>query len=174
MVSSLARVLCVVSMLGSSAFGQSAPIDPLRFASGTVLRFHTQTRMNTDSGNETDLLPRGTILEVKLLDAIDSGSAQDGAEFKGTVISPVVSGNKTILHSGSDVQVLLVLLRSKTHPHGFRYELLVTSVTDQGKSYDLTASLNPSFADVPTPPPTSEEMKTESHSGEKAMGKSGN
>jgi hypothetical protein len=65
-------------------------------------------------------------------------------------------------------------LRSKTHPDGFRYEVLVTGVTDHGKSYDLTASLNPSFADVPTPPPTSGEMKTESDSGEKATGKSGN
>jgi hypothetical protein len=174
MVSSVVRVLCVISLLGSPAFCQSARIDPLRFAAGTLLRFHTQTRINADSGNETDLLPSGTILEVKLLDSIDSGSAQDGAEFSGTVISPVVLGNKTILHSGSKVQVLLVLLRSKTHPDGFRYELLVTGVTDQGKSYYLTASLNPSFADISTPPPTSGEMKTESDSGEKTTGKSGN
>jgi hypothetical protein len=85
MVSSVVRVLCVISLLGSPAFGQSARLDPLRFAAGTLLRFHTQTRMNTDSGNETDLLPKGTILEVKLLDSIDSGSAQDGTEFRGTV-----------------------------------------------------------------------------------------
>jgi len=40
-----------------------------------------------------------------------------------------------------------VLLRSKTHPEGFRYELLVTGLTDRGKSFDLTASLNSSFLD---------------------------
>ena len=174
MVSSVVKVLCVVSMVASSAFGQNSQIDPLRFTGGTVLRFHTQTRIHTDSANETDLLPRGTILEVKLLDAIDSGSAQDGAEFRGTVISPVVSGNKTIVHSGSEVQVLLVLLRSKNHPDGFRYELLVTSVTDQGKSYVMTASLNPSFAEVPTPPSTLGEAKKDSPSGEETTGKAGN
>ena len=170
MVSSVVRVLCAIGLFVDPAFCQSARLAALRFTAGSVLRFHTQTRMDTDSGNQTDLLPRGTILKVKLLDSIDSGSAQDGAEFRGTVISPVVLGNKTILHSGSMAQVLLVLLRSKTHPDGFRYELLVTGITDRGKSYALTASLNPSFADIP--PSTSGEI--ESGSGEKTTGKSGN
>jgi hypothetical protein len=42
------------------------------------------------------------------------------------------------------------LLRSRSHPEGFRYELLITSLTDHGKSYILTASLNPSLADSRT------------------------
>jgi hypothetical protein len=56
------------------------------------------------------------------------------------------------------VRGLLVLLRSKTHPEGFRYELLITRLIDHGKSYDLTASLNPSFLDPavqPVPDPKS-------------------
>ena len=80
----------------------------------------------------------------------------------------------TIVHAGSEVQVLLVLLRSKNHPDGFRYELLVTSVTDQGKAYAMTASLNPSFAEVPTPASTLGETRKDSPSGEETTGKSGN
>jgi hypothetical protein len=57
-----------------------------------------------------------------------------------------------IIRSEAEVRVLLVLLRSRNHPEGFRYELLVTRLTDRGKSYDLTASLNPSFLDPAAQP----------------------
>jgi hypothetical protein len=40
------------------------------------------------------------------------------------------------------------LLRSRNHPEGFRYELLITSLNDRGKNYDLTASLNSSFRET--------------------------
>ena len=42
--------------------------------------------------------------------------------------------SKVIVHSESEVRGILVLLRSKNHPEGFRYELLVTSVTDHAKT----------------------------------------
>jgi len=87
---------------------------------------------------------------VKMLDAIDSGIDRDGSAFRGEVVSPVVSGNEVVVHADSEVTGLLALLRSRNHPEGFRYELLITKVSDHGKSYDLTASLNPSFADVGT------------------------
>jgi hypothetical protein len=80
-------------------------------------------------------------------DAIDSGVDRDGAEFRGSIVAPLVSGGEVIIRSEAEVRGLLVLLRSRSHPEGFRYELLVTRITDHGKSYDLTASLNPSFLD---------------------------
>ena len=40
-----------------------------------------------------------------------------------------------------------MLLGSRNHPDGFRYELLITSFDVNEKSYELTASLNPSFFD---------------------------
>jgi hypothetical protein len=51
------------------------------------------------------------------------------------------------------VRGILALLRSRSHPDGFRYELLITRLTDHGKSYVLTASLKPSLADSPVPSP---------------------
>ena len=94
-----------------------------------------------------DALPKGTVLEVRILDSIDSDSDRDGTEFRGTLVTPLVSEGEVIVHSEAEVRGLFVLLRSKTHPEGFRYELLVIRLIDRGKSYDLTASLNPSFLD---------------------------
>ena len=94
-----------------------------------------------------DALPKGMVLEVRILDSIDSDSDRDGTEFRGTLVTPLVSEGEVIVHSEAEVRGLLVLLRSKTHPEGFRYELLVTGLTDRGKSFDLTASLNSSFLD---------------------------
>jgi len=41
-------------------------------------------------------------------------------------------GDGVVIHSEAEVRGLLVLLRSKNHPNGFRYELLLTELSDQG------------------------------------------
>ncbi len=87
-----------------------------------------------------------------MLDSIDSAVDRDGTEFHGTLAAPLVLGEEVIVRSEAEVRGLLVLLRSRSHPQGFRYELLVTRLTDRGKSYVLTASLNPSFLDPGVPP----------------------
>jgi hypothetical protein len=136
--------LCLVSVFACAAQAQNT-IEAVHVAAGTILTFHLQTRLKPNSDDQMDVLPRGTILRVKMLDSIDSGVDHDGAEFRGVVVSSVVSGNELIVHPDAEVRGLLALLRSKTHPEGFRYELLVTQVTDQGKSCYLTASLHESF-----------------------------
>jgi hypothetical protein len=144
-------VLCFLGTLVFQTEGQKSSVEPISVPSGTVLTFFLQTRLNPGSGNEMDVLPRGTVLKVKMLDGIDSAVDRDGSQFRGEVVSPVMSGNEMVLHSDAEVRGLLALLRSRNHPEGFRYELLITKVSDHGRSYDLTASLNASFADtVPT------------------------
>ncbi|HKW32443.1 MAG TPA: hypothetical protein VJN92_05535 [Candidatus Acidoferrum sp.] len=115
--------------------------------SGTVLTFYLHARLNPTSGDSLDGLPKGTLLRVKMLDSIDSAVNADGTEFHGTVVSGLTSSGELVIHSESEVKGILVLLRSRSHPEGFRYELLITSLTDQGKSYAVTASLAPSLAD---------------------------
>ncbi len=144
---SFAAVLCSVSLLANAANGQSPSVAPVRVTAGAVVKFHLQTRLNQTSGDALDALPKGTVLEVRMLDSIDSDTDRDGAEFHGTLATPLVLEGEVIVHSEAEVRGLLVLLRSKSHPEGFRFELLVTGLTDRGKSYDLTASLNPSFVD---------------------------
>jgi len=86
---------------------------------------------------------------------VDSAVDRDGTEFRGLVVSAVVSGDEIIVHPNAEIHGVLVLLRSKSHPDGFRYELLITGMKDQGKFYDVTASLNPSlFVEPSDPTPT--------------------
>jgi hypothetical protein len=157
---SLVGVLCVIALLSGSARGQSPNIAPIRVAAGTVLEFHLQTRLNATGGDALDALPKGTVLQVRVRDSINSDVDRDGAEFHGSIVAPLVSGGEVIVRSEAQVRGLLVLLRSRSHPEGFRYELLVTGITDRGKSYDLTASLNPSFLDPGVQPASESKSAT--------------
>jgi hypothetical protein len=148
----LVGVLCFLALLCGSARGQSPSITPIRVAAGTVLEFHLQTRLRPSGGDALDALPKGTVLQVRMLDSIDSGVDRDGAEFHGSIVAPIVLAGDVIVHPEAEVRGLLVLLRSRNHPEGFRYELLVTGLTDRGKSYDLTASVNLSFLDPAVQP----------------------
>ncbi len=153
-----AAVLCFISLLTSAAHGQGSTVAPVRVAPGTVLKFHLQTRLNPTGGDALDALPKGTVLQVRMLDSIDSAADRDGTVFHGLLETPLILGEEVVIRSEAEVRGLLVLLRSRTHPEGFRYELLITGLTDRGKSYDLTASLNSSFLDPgiqPSPGPKS-------------------
>lgn len=149
--------IALVALFLASAFAsavqsqtaQTSSIVPVRVTAGTVLTFYLHARLNPTSGDSLDGLPKGTLLRVKMVDSIDSAVNADGTEFRGTVVSGLTSSGELVIHPESEVRGILALLRSKSHPEGFRYELLITSLTDQGKSYALTASLNPSFADSP-------------------------
>ena len=141
--------MCIIGALANTAHGQASSIESVHVSAGTVLTFYLHARLNPTSGDSVDGLPKGTLLRVKMLDSIDSAVNADGTEFRGMVMSGLTSSGDVVIHSGSEVRGILALLRSRNHPEGFRYELLITSLTDHGKSYALTASLNPSLADSP-------------------------
>jgi hypothetical protein len=155
MVRFLVTLVFAATFLPIAANAQKTTIEPVHVPAGTILTFHLQTRLR--AGNDvTDSLPKGTTLEVKMLDSMDSDMDRDGAEFHGSVVSAVLAGDEVIVHPDAEVHGLLALLRSKSHPDGFRYELLITGLTDHGKAMSLTASLKTSFADeapktVPAP-----------------------
>jgi hypothetical protein len=150
----LAVVLCALGVFAVSTPAQvsSSAIEPLHFPAGAILAFHLQTRLRHSEADPLGVLPQGTVLHVKILNAIDSGVDRDGSEFHGSIVSDISIGDGVLIHSEAGVQGLLVLLRSKNHPDGFRYELLLTQMTDGGKSYPLTASLNSSFFDSTAQP----------------------
>jgi len=140
-------VLCLV--VAPLILAQSTGMKPIRVPAGAVLTFYLQTRLNRADTNAVDLLPKGTQLSIKMLDPIDSATTRDGSEFRGIVASQVVSPDGVVIHADAEVKGLFAVLRSKNHPEGFRYELLITEITDAGKSIRLTASLNESFFDGP-------------------------
>ena len=145
---SLPVFLCAISVFAGAARSQQKSLEPLRAPAGTVLTFYLQTRLHPDSANAMDSLPKGTTFRVKLQNAVDSGVNRDGSAFRGTLVSPLLSeNNEVIVNRDAEVRGLLALLRSRAHPDGFRYELLVTSVAEKGRAYSVTASLRPSMAD---------------------------
>ena len=137
-----------VFAISSPAQVSSFTIEPLRAPAGSILAFHVQTRLRHAEADPLEALPQGTVFHVKMLTSMDSNADRDGSEFHGSVVSDLSLGDGVIIHSNAQVRGLLVLLRSKNHPDGFRYELLLTELTDQGKSYPLTASLHASFSDA--------------------------
>lgn len=145
----LAVILCAASVFaGTTPFqDSSSPLDPLRIPAGTVLAFHLQTRLRPASTDPFDALPPSTVLHVKILNSIDSTVDSDGAQFRASLVSDLSWRDSVVVHADSQARVILVLLRSSKHPEGFRYELLLTELTDHGKSYPLTASLGASFYD---------------------------
>ena len=149
---SFVAVLCFLSLLRNPTPGQNAIVAPVRVAAGTVLNFHVQTRLNPSAGDTLCALPKGTVLQVRILDSIDSSADRDGTEFRAFVLSDIAMGDSVVIRADAEVRGLFVLLRSRNHPDGFRYELLLTELTDQGKSYPLTAALNNSFLDSGSQP----------------------
>lgn len=152
----LAVVLCAAGIFAANTSAQVSGqgIEPIRVLAGTTLTFHLQTRLHQTHGDPLDALPQGTILHVKILQAIDSSVDRDGSGFHGTVVSDLTMGNYVVIHADSEVRGLLVLLRSRNHPEGFRYELLLTQLTEGGKAYALTASLDSSIFDSGSRAPT--------------------
>jgi hypothetical protein len=142
-------VLCLAVAFASVARGQASKVEQVQVASGTVLTFYLHARLNAANGDAVDALPKGSLLRVKMLDSIDSNVNPDGTEFHGSVVSALASEGNVVIHREAEVRGILALLRSRNHPEGFRYELLITALNDHGKSYALTASLNPSFSDSP-------------------------
>jgi hypothetical protein len=143
-------VVCALCVIIGAYEARGAALKPIRVSAGSVLSFYLQTRLNPDNGSVIDQLPKGTVLNIKVMDSIDSEVTRDGAEFRGLVVTPLVSGDEVIIHADAQVRGLFAILRSRSHPEGFRYELLITGITDGGKTFQLTASMNPSFIDAPS------------------------
>jgi len=142
-------VLCA-SLLSFPVLAQSPGVPPMHIPAGTVLTFYSQTRLNPEAGNPLDGLAKGTLLQVRLVEAIDSNVEADGAAFHGILEKPVVDQhNVALVGEHADVRGVLALLRSRNHPEGFRYELLLTGINVNGKVQDLTAILNRTFFDAP-------------------------
>ncbi len=142
-------VVCALCVIAGAYRARAAALKPIRVSAGSVLSFYLQTRLNPENGSVIDQLPKGTVLNIKVMDSIDSDVTRDGAEFRGLVVTPLVSGDEVIIHADAQVRGLFAILRSRSHPEGFRYELLITGITDGGKTFQLTASMNPSFVDAP-------------------------
>ena len=139
-------VLCAACLFTVPTEGQTTAVVPLRLAAGTIVTFHVQSRLRPTGDGAADAYPPGTQLQVRILDPIDSTQDRDGSNFRGVLVSSITSEG-TVVPADAEVRGLLVLLRSKDHPDGFRYELIVTGIIADGVPHALTASLGSSLFD---------------------------
>jgi hypothetical protein len=142
-----ASFVCVLALFAVAAYGQDLSLKPIRFESGTVFSFRLQTRLQTSSEDMMNSLPSGTVLQIKMLASAQRDADADGAPFRGTVVSPISYGGQVLIHSAATVEGIQILLRNRAHPDGFRYELLITDLTDQGQSYTITAFFDPALTE---------------------------
>ena len=72
-------------------------------------------------------IPAGTVITVRMIDAIDSARHRPGQEFAGTVEAPVVVDERVVIQRGADARVRLVEARTAGRMAG-RSELQVELV----------------------------------------------
>jgi hypothetical protein len=143
-----ALAVCFLGLFAPAVRGQVLSIKPVQFESGTVLDFRLQTRLHASAGDPLNTFPDGTVLQVKMLDSIHRSAEADGVPFRGTVVSSLIVGGRVVIHPGAEVHGIQILLRNRNHPEGFRYELLITDLIDEGESHTITASFDPAFAEA--------------------------
>ena len=140
-----ALLVCILVLFAATADGQN--VKPIQYKAGMVLSFHLQTRLQADAGDTLNELPSGAVLSIEMLDDAQRDANADGVPFRGIVTAAVSYNGDVLIHSAAEVQGIQILLRSRNHPEGFRYELLITGLTDQGRSQTITAFFDPSLAE---------------------------
>ena len=143
-----ALAVCFLGFFAPAVRGQSLSVKPIQIESGMVLNFRLQTRIQASAGDPLNTFPDGTVLPVKMLDSAHLWADADGVPFRGTVVGSLMVADHVVIHPGAEVRGLQILLRNRNHPDGFRYELLITDLIDQGEAHTITASFDPASGEA--------------------------
>ena len=86
-------------------------------------------------------VPGGSTLAVRLIDALDSETAQEGQTFRASLSDPVYVGDEVVIPQNADIEGRVVSVKSAGHFAG-QSELVLelTRLTVNGKSYGLQTS----------------------------------
>ncbi len=83
-------------------------------------------------------VPEGTVIAVRLVDAINTAQSKAGDTFRATVSSPVTVGDEVVIPQGADVEGQIVNAASAGHFTGqSALALTLTRLRMGGKSYAL-------------------------------------
>jgi len=100
----------------------------------------TRTARSTASEARVPALtvPEGTLISIRMVDAIDSARNQAGDTFRATLDKPIMVDNRLAFPRYADVEGRVVDLASAGHFTGRSdIALVLTKVTANGKSYEL-------------------------------------
>jgi hypothetical protein len=91
------------------------------------------------SANAGMLIPQGTPLTVRMIDAVDSQTNRLGDQFRASIEDPVVINGQTVIPRGADVTVRLVDDKQSGKISGRTVlTLAITSVNVNGRMVDVT------------------------------------
>lgn len=90
----------------------------------------------------TVTIPAGTTVNVRMVDSVDSATAQPGQTFAASLATPLVAGNTVAVPAGSNVTVRLVNASSSGRFRGSaQLGLRLQSLTVNGTAYDVSSDL---------------------------------
>jgi BON domain-containing protein len=83
-------------------------------------------------------IPDGTVLQVRMIDTIDSGSNQPGDRFRATLDAPVTIDDQVVIPHGADIEGRVAELKSAGHFAGKpAIALQLTALSVNGRRYSL-------------------------------------
>lgn len=88
------------------------------------------------------MIPKGTVMRVRTIDAIDVDASKAGMKFRGSLDDPIMSGGSVVVPRGADV----VLVASKVEQGGKMkgsdlIQLKAATITANGKPYQIVTNI---------------------------------
>lgn len=84
------------------------------------------------------MVPEGTLISIRMVDAIDSARSQAGDTFRATLEKPIMIDNRVVFPRYADVEGQVVDVASAGHFTGRSdVALVLTRLTANGRSYEL-------------------------------------
>lgn len=94
------------------------------------------------SGNESDTMPAGTKLDIRLKTKLTTKTNRRGDLFTGEILHPVLSGKVEIVPAGSAVNGHIEELRRAGGNHGASMKLVIDTITARfGIVYQLSPEI---------------------------------
>ncbi|HYY69138.1 MAG TPA: BON domain-containing protein [Terriglobales bacterium] len=116
----------------------SAPSSTPARAPATYSSAPASTAMVPPAPPKPVTIADGTVLQVRMIDTIDSGVNQPGDRFHATLDTPVTIDDKVIVPQGADIEGRVAELKSAGHFAGKpEIALELTSLSINGRRYSL-------------------------------------
>ena len=119
-----------------------APYGGQQYPSQYPQQQYPQQRSQGQAGGQTVTLPVGTVVNVRLIQGLDTKHAVTGGNFDATVSNDVLAGHAIAIPRGATVQGTIVAVKSAGALNGKgEISLQLTGVTMGGEHYALTSDV---------------------------------
>jgi len=130
----------------NAAANQPSAAGPGSAAPGAAAGTLGGSATKSSAGSVAETLPVGTIITVRMNNAISSKTANRGDRFTATVANPVQVNGQTVIPAGSTAEGVVADARSRGRFKGSSLlRLTLQSVTVSGTSYPVQASISRSM-----------------------------